>query len=121
MPAGVPVMARLQWRRRVMGHSPWQDTAPVREELFGPERLEQHAESLARAQGITARPPRVVALHHRLADNIAALKAIHHRLSVDAAHRRDTVPAAEWLLDHYNHVEKHVGDIRRDLPPGYYR
>ncbi|ART63397.1 GH36-type glycosyl hydrolase domain-containing protein [Kushneria marisflavi] len=110
-----------RWARHFQGHSPWQDTAPVREELFGPERLEQHAESLARAQAITAHPPRVVALHHRLADNIAALKIIHHRLSVDAAHRHDTVPAAEWLLDHYNHVEKHVGDIRRDLPPGYYR
>ncbi|WP_204352691.1 GH36-type glycosyl hydrolase domain-containing protein [Salinicola halophilus] len=99
----------------------WDTTLPVREELFGPERLEQHAESLAKAQPITPRPPRVEPLNQRLADNIKALGTIYHRLSVDAAHRRDTVPAAEWLLDHYHHVEKHAGDIRRDLPPGYYR
>ncbi|XBS68347.1 hypothetical protein ABK905_16545 [Acerihabitans sp. KWT182] len=37
--------------------APWDDIAPVREELFGVERLEQHAESLAAAQGITASPP----------------------------------------------------------------
>ncbi|WP_445620504.1 GH36-type glycosyl hydrolase domain-containing protein [Kushneria sp. Sum13] len=101
--------------------APWDATAPVREELFGPERLEQHAESLALAQPITARPPRVVSLYQRLGDNIAALGVTHHRLIVDAAHHHDTVPAAEWLLDHYHHVEKHAGDIRRDLPPGYYR
>jgi hypothetical protein len=29
---------------------PWQDTAPVREEGFGVERLDRHAESLAAAQ-----------------------------------------------------------------------
>jgi len=29
--------------------SPWDDKSPVREELFGIERLEQHAESLAAA------------------------------------------------------------------------
>ncbi|WP_157956808.1 GH36-type glycosyl hydrolase domain-containing protein [Salinicola aestuarinus] len=99
----------------------WDTSHPVREALFGPERLEQHAESLARAQPITAQPPRVEPLNQRLGVNIKALGAIYHRLSVDAAHRRDTVPAAEWLLDHYHHVEKHAGDIRRDLPPGYYR
>lgn len=36
---------------------PWTDIAPVREELFGVERLEQHAESLAAAQAITKTPP----------------------------------------------------------------
>ncbi|WP_438765713.1 GH36-type glycosyl hydrolase domain-containing protein [Kushneria sp. TE3] len=113
------------WQRFTNRHSsprpPWDAVEPVREALFGPERLEQHAESLAAAQPITERPPGVMPLYQRLADNITALGATHHRLSVDAAHRRDTVPAAEWLLDHYNHVEKHVSDIRRDLPPGYYR
>ena len=40
--------------------APWNSTAPVREELFGIERLEQHAESLAAAQQVTARPPVVM-------------------------------------------------------------
>lgn len=35
--------------------SPWDSKAPVREELFGIERLEQHAQSLAAAQPVTQR------------------------------------------------------------------
>lgn len=37
--------------------SPWNDEVPIRQELFGIERLEQHAESLALAQQTTATPP----------------------------------------------------------------
>jgi hypothetical protein len=52
---------------------PWNDKTPVREELFGVGRLEQHAESLAAAQSVTTTPPRVLSLHTRLKDNATAL------------------------------------------------
>lgn len=48
------LLGRLCWRRT---SPPWNDRAPVREELFGVERLEQHGESLAAAQPVTACPP----------------------------------------------------------------
>jgi cyclic beta-1,2-glucan synthetase len=50
----------------------WADTAPVREELFGIERLEQHAQSLAAAQPVTKAPPVVLSLHTRLNESAAA-------------------------------------------------
>ena len=100
---------------------PWNDKAPVREELFGIERLEQHAESLAAAQPITTRPPVVMSLHARLNDNAAVLLATYRASAVELESGRGMVPAAEWLLDNYHLVEAQIREIRDDLPPGYYR
>lgn len=52
----------------------WQDKAPIRAELFGIERLEHHAESLAAAQQVApARRPRVQSLGRRVRENAAVL------------------------------------------------
>lgn len=101
--------------------SPWSDIAPVREELFGIERLEQHAESLAAAQSVTVRPPSVLSLHARLRDNAAVLLAAYRASAAELESGRGEVPAAEWLLDNYHLVEEHIREIKDDLPPGYYR
>jgi cyclic beta-1,2-glucan synthetase len=100
---------------------PWHDTAPARAELFGIERLEQHAISLAQAQPVTARPPRVPALHLRLRENAAVLLAAYRASAAEVAGGRSIVPAAEWLLDNYHLVEAQIHEVRDDLPPGYYR
>jgi cyclic beta-1,2-glucan synthetase len=101
--------------------APWADTTPVREELFGTERLEQHAESLAHAQIVSARPPRVGSLHRRLDDNAQTLLAAYRATASVVEDDRGVVPAAEWLLDNYHLVEAQIREIRQDLPPGYYR
>ncbi|MFL9828683.1 GH36-type glycosyl hydrolase domain-containing protein [Rhodoplanes sp. SY1] len=101
--------------------SPWNDAAPVREELFGVERLEQHAESLAEAQTITTRPPRVLPLRTRLEADAGALLAAYRASAAELACGRGIVPAAEWLLDNYHLVEDQIREIREDLPAGYYR
>ena len=95
--------------------------APVREELFGIERLEQHAESLAAAQRITATPPRVLSLRTRLNDNAAFLLTAYRATAAEVEGGRGVVHAAEWLLDNYHLVEEQIREIRDDLPPGYYR
>ncbi len=100
---------------------PWSDTAPVRSELFGLERLEQHARTLAADQTVTNRPPRVAPLHKRLAANALALRKAYRDNAQEAATGRSTVPAADWLLDNYHLVEAQIREIRVDLPPGYYR
>ena len=101
--------------------APWSDTAPVREELFGVERLEQHAESLAVAQTVSPRPPIVVSLQSRLNDNAKVLLAAYRASAVELEGGNGVVPAAEWLLDNYHLVEEQIREIRDDLPPGYYR
>jgi cyclic beta-1,2-glucan synthetase len=113
------VLERVPGRRS--GTLPWRDTAPARAELFGIERLEQHAISLARAQPITARPPRVPALQLRLRDNAAVLLAAYRASASEVGHGRSIVPAAEWMLDNYHLVEAQIREVREDLPPGYYR
>ena len=99
----------------------WADTAAVREELFGIERLEQHARSLATAQLVSIHPPRVRSLHNRLRENAVDLLLAYRAGAAEVAAGRRVVPAAEWLLDNYHVVEAQVREIRTDLPPGYYR
>ena len=100
---------------------PWNDMAPVREELFGVDRLEQHAESLAAAQRVTATPRRVLSLRTRLNDNAAFLLTAYRATAAEVEGGRGVVHAAEWLLDNYHLVEEQIREIRDDLPPGYYR
>ncbi|WP_146204880.1 hypothetical protein [Jannaschia seohaensis] len=101
--------------------SPWLDASPIREEIFGPERLAHHAESLARVQSIAERPRRVLNLTVRLKQNAAVLLAAY-RYNGTALLDGQAVPlAAQWLLDNYHLVEQQLTQIASDLPPGYYR
>ncbi|WP_233290641.1 GH36-type glycosyl hydrolase domain-containing protein [Shinella sp. PSBB067] len=106
--------------RRTSG-GPWNDPAPVREELFGIERLELHAATLALAQPVTRRPPSVQSLHKRLKSNAAVLLAAYRASALEVENERGVVPAAEWLLDNYHLVEEQIREIHDDLPPNYYR
>ncbi len=101
--------------------SPWRDPAPVREELFGIERLEEHAASLAAAQRITQTPPSVLPLATRLDHNAEILLAAYRSNAAALESGGSVTPAAEWLLDNYHLVEEQIREIRDDLPPGYYR
>lgn len=117
---------RMKWifqsfRERRSRLPPWNDPSPVREELFGVERLEQHAKSLAAAQLVTTRPARVLSLPTRLSDNAAILLKAYRASAAELEGGRSVVPAAEWLLDNYHLVEEQIREIRVDLPSGYYR
>ena len=100
---------------------PWNDVAPVRAELFGVERLEQHAESLAKAQIVADFPIAVSPLRARLDANATVLLAAYRASAREGEFGRTVVPAAEWLLDNYHLVQAQIREVRDDLPPGYYR
>jgi cyclic beta-1,2-glucan synthetase len=98
-----------------------QSDAPIRAELFSVERLEQHAESLARAQRVVSITGRGLPLDERLRDNSQVL-ADTYRAVIRAAHAGQSItPAAEWLLDNFHVVDEQIREIRDDLPPGFYR
>jgi cyclic beta-1,2-glucan synthetase len=101
--------------------SPWNTEASIREELFGIERLEEHAESLAAAQQISTRSWARRSLAARLKDNEAVLLKAYRVIGGAAGEGHAVTPAAEWLLDNYHLVEEQIREIRDDLPPGYYR
>ena len=108
-------------RRRRLTAPVWQDRRAIREELFGLERLEDHARSLARAEQIAVSSIRSPQLLWRLEDNAVALKQTYAESVQAFAQDRPIAPAAEWLIDNYHIVEKQIRKIRDDLPPDYYR
>jgi cyclic beta-1,2-glucan synthetase len=100
----------------------WRDTAPIRADLFGVERLAHHAQTLAEAQKIaTGAGPRTPRLDMRVKNNADYLLGAY-RFCAQALQAGESItPAAEWLLDNFHLVEQQLRQIRDDLPPGYYR
>ena len=108
------------WRRQPTEF--WQDKAPIRAELFGTERLEHHAESLASAQSVASGgPPRVAGLNRRVQENAEVLLDAYRVCAKAVQDGQPIAPAAEWLLDNFHLVEQQLRQIADDLPPGYYR
>ena len=66
----------------------------MRHELFGIERLEQHARTLASAQPVSAHAPRVLSLQRRLDHNAQALLAAYRASAAELERGRSVVPAA---------------------------
>ncbi|HVP29069.1 MAG TPA: glucoamylase family protein [Myxococcota bacterium] len=94
---------------------------PIRAELFGIERLEQHAASLAVAQQVTVRPASGRRLMARLRDNGRVLLDAYRSIGEAIREERAITPAAEWLVDNFHVVEDQIREIRDDLPRSFYR
>jgi len=80
----------------------------IRSELFGLERLEKHAESLAEAQPVTANPKAGRRLDRRLEENGRALFDAYRGVERAVRDERHITPADEWLLDNFFVAEEHV-------------
>ena len=93
---------------------------PIRAELFGIERLEQHAESLAVAQRVMGEPSKGRPLLPRVQDNGRVLRAAYRLIAAAIREERAIVPAAEWLVDNFHVVDEQLREIRDDLPAGFY-
>src|SRR5512132_2422035 len=94
---------------------------PIRAELFGIERLEQHAESLAQAQRVLGESGKGRSLLPRVVDNGRVLREGYREIAKAIREERWITPAAEWLVDNFHIVDEQLREIRADLPPGYYR
>ncbi|HEX4969102.1 MAG TPA: hypothetical protein VFV44_11315, partial [Nitrospiraceae bacterium] len=94
---------------------------PIRAELFGVERLEQHAESLAAAQIITGALRRGQLLTPRVLENGRVLVKSYQIIASAIRGEKTITPAAEWLVDNFHIVDEQLREIIDDLPPGYYR
>ncbi|TGD41549.1 glycosyl transferase [Pseudotabrizicola sediminis] len=100
----------------------WRDAAPIRADLFGTERLEHHARSLAIAQPIVAHLTRgMPRLDARVAENAQTLLTSYQTCAQALQAGKTIAPAAEWLLDNFHLVEEQLRQIREDLPHGFYR
>jgi cyclic beta-1,2-glucan synthetase len=92
---------------------------PIRAELFGQERLDQHARRLAAV--CTLAPPGRVAspLLREFDENGRVLVRVHRRIVEDIDRREDRSLDAEWLVDNFHIVEEVLREVRQDLPTGY--
>jgi cyclic beta-1,2-glucan synthetase len=93
--------------------------APIRSEIFGPQRFAQHGCSLAQTHR-AARSSRTSTFFPRIKSNIAVLREAHHYIGVQARTGYDISPAAEWLLDNFHLVQAQLKEIKEGLPPGYF-
>ncbi|MBI2203895.1 MAG: glycosyl transferase [Candidatus Rokubacteria bacterium] len=94
---------------------------PIRAEIFGIERFEQHAETLAAAQRVAGPSGRGKRLLSRVEDNGRVLRDSYRAIAEAIREERAITPAAEWLVDNFHVVDEQLREIRDDLPPGYYR
>ena len=94
---------------------------PIRAELFGIERLEQHAESLAAAQPVRLGRDTGRRLLPRVEGNGRVLREAYRVIARAIREERAITPAAEWLVDNFHVVDEQLREIRDDLPPGFYR
>src|SRR5688500_20255165 len=88
---------------------------PIRAEVFGMERLEQHAESLAVAQRVLS-SGRGRRLSPRVEDNGHVLRESYRVIANAIREERAITPAAESLVDNFHIVrseERRVGKERR--------
>jgi cyclic beta-1,2-glucan synthetase len=95
--------------------------APVRSEIFGPQRFAQHGRSL----GLTheARHPRWAdaSFFPRLPSNVRMLRQAHQVLLAQAEVGDQAGPAALWLLDNFHLIEAQLLAIHEGLPRSYFR
>ena len=99
----------------------WGDISPISAELFGPERFEQHAHSLAASQHTSTEHIVVYSVVRRLDDNAAKLLQVYRDICAAVATGKVVTPAAEWLIDNYHLVEEQIRQTRADLPEGFYQ
>ncbi|MDE2564665.1 MAG: carbohydrate-binding protein, partial [Burkholderiales bacterium] len=95
--------------------------APIRSEIFGPQRFAQHGRSL----GLTHRAERPLmrraTFFPRLRDNVAVLRQAQAAIAEQAAAGYGTSPAAQWLLDNAHLIEAQLLAIHEGLPRSYFR
>jgi cyclic beta-1,2-glucan synthetase len=93
---------------------------PIRAELFGIERLEQHAQSLAAAARTTERPSKGRDLLPRVRENGRVLLTAYHDVVKAVGEKSEITLAEEWFLDNFHVVDEQLREIRDHLPASYY-
>ena len=88
---------------------------PIRAELFGIERLEQHAESLASAHGTTGKPPKARNILPRVRENARVLLAGYRNIAETVLAKHEITPAAEWILDNFHVVDEQLRGDRKSV------
>lgn len=96
----------------------------IRAELFGVQRFEQHARSLAQAQPVhevSSSKRYGPSFFPRVQQNITALRQAYDYVALSSRSGHYVTPAAEWLLDNFHLVEAQLQEIHDGVPMRYYK
>lgn len=117
-------LAALSSYARTLLLAPHEPVAPpIRAELFGAQRFEQHGHSLARAQVVELDPHRAregAPFFPRVDENLESLRNAFDYIALISQSGRYVSPAAEWLLDNFHLVEAQLQQIHDGVPRSYY-
>jgi cyclic beta-1,2-glucan synthetase len=94
---------------------------PIRSEIFGPARFEQHGRSLAESHHAAPAVFGRATFYPRLQGNIQSLRLSYEHIASHAHSGLDISPGAEWLFDNFHLIEDQLREIREGLPARYYR
>jgi cyclic beta-1,2-glucan synthetase len=94
---------------------------PTNAEVFGVERLQQHAESLTATHHTLDKRSRGRPLLPRVRENGRVLVAGYRNIVGAVRHKHQITQAEEWLLDNFHVVDEQVREVRDYLPRSYYR
>jgi cyclic beta-1,2-glucan synthetase len=94
---------------------------PIRAEVFGIERLQQHAETLAAAQPTGDERFKGRALLPRVRENGRVLLAGYRNIVEAVRQKNQIMQAEEWLLDNFHVVDGQIRDVRDHLPLSFYK
>ena len=124
---GAAVFDRLDaltsYARKILLTSQAEVDPPIRAELFGIQRFEEHGCSLAQAQVVE---PDVGAtggasFFPRVEENLIALRNAYDYVAITSNSGQYVTPAAEWLLDNFHLVEAQLQQIREGVPKHFYK
>ena len=95
---------------------------PIRAELFGIARFEEHGCSLAQAQDVEtdAQSLRGAPFFPRVEENLVALRSAYDYVALTSQSGHYATPAAEWLLDNFPLIEAQLQQIREGVPRRFY-
>ena len=95
---------------------------PIRAELFGIQRFEEHGCTLAQAQVVEtdAQSLRHAPFFPRVEENLAALRVAYDYVALTSHSGHYATPAAEWLLDNFPLIEAQLQQIREGVPRRFY-
>ena len=93
---------------------------PIRSELFGATRFEQHGHSLAATHEVDSAGD-AAAFFPRLQDNIDTLRHARLLLEQHASEGLHLGPAGHWLLDNANLLDEQLQKVRQSLPRNFFR
>ncbi|MEP7198590.1 MAG: glucoamylase family protein, partial [Chloroflexota bacterium] len=119
LPPFVPLTTGFALRSRQITESD-ADLTPIRAEVFGIERLEEHAHAWAQQDRLLPPTQRGHRLLARLADNERVLLAAQQQFTQVVRQGQPLSSAAEWLLDNFYIVQEQLRQIEQDLSRGYY-